>query len=132
MRKSIGEKKRPCRNCEGKGTLKKGDKIVRCQRCGGLGSSRHSSSKFFGASPNDFKIMASSKFPMFRVAATLEGERTGVCRVPRHRFGPPDRGSFIRHLLRYAGVYTFLGPHKWQSYIIYDCHCCLRRPTRYS
>ena len=31
MRKSIGEKKKPCKNCEGKGTLKKGDKIVRCQ-----------------------------------------------------------------------------------------------------
>ena len=28
MRKSIGEKKKPCKNCEGKGTLKKGDKIV--------------------------------------------------------------------------------------------------------
>ncbi len=36
-RKSIGEKKKPCKNCEGKGTLKKGDKIVRCQRCGGTG-----------------------------------------------------------------------------------------------
>ena len=37
MRKSIGEKKKPCKNCEGKGTLKKGDEIVRCQRCGGTG-----------------------------------------------------------------------------------------------
>ena len=37
VRKSIGDKKRPCKNCEGKGTLKKGDKIVRCQRCGGTG-----------------------------------------------------------------------------------------------
>ena len=37
MKKSIGEKKKPCKNCEGKGTLKKGDKIVRCQRCGGTG-----------------------------------------------------------------------------------------------
>jgi hypothetical protein len=37
MRKNIVEKKRPCKNCEGKGTLKKGDKIVRCQRCGGTG-----------------------------------------------------------------------------------------------
>ena len=37
VRKSIGEKKKPCKNCEGKGTLKKGDKIVRCQRCGGTG-----------------------------------------------------------------------------------------------
>jgi DnaJ-class molecular chaperone len=37
MRKSVGEKKRPCKNCEGKGTLKKGDKVVRCQRCGGTG-----------------------------------------------------------------------------------------------
>ena len=37
MRKRTGEKKTPCKNCEGKGTLKKGDKIVRCQRCGGTG-----------------------------------------------------------------------------------------------
>ena len=37
MKKSAGEKKKPCKNCEGKGTLKKGDKIVRCQRCGGTG-----------------------------------------------------------------------------------------------
>jgi DnaJ-class molecular chaperone len=37
MRKSGGEKKKPCKNCEGKGTLKEGDKIVRCQRCGGTG-----------------------------------------------------------------------------------------------
>jgi hypothetical protein len=37
MRKIVGEKKKPCKNCEGKGTLKKGDKIVRCQRCGGTG-----------------------------------------------------------------------------------------------
>src|SRR4051794_23532930 len=29
-------KKRPkCKNCEGKGLLKKGDKVVKCQRCGG-------------------------------------------------------------------------------------------------
>jgi hypothetical protein len=44
MRKSIGGKKKPCKNCEGKGTLKKGDKIVKCQRCGGPESSRHNSS----------------------------------------------------------------------------------------
>ena len=37
MRKTVGEKKKPCKNCEGKGTLKKGDKVVRCQRCGGTG-----------------------------------------------------------------------------------------------
>jgi hypothetical protein len=31
-------KKRPkCKNCEGKGLLKKGDKVVKCQRCGGTG-----------------------------------------------------------------------------------------------
>jgi hypothetical protein len=35
MRKSTDKKKKPCKNCEGKGTLKRGDKIVRCQRCGG-------------------------------------------------------------------------------------------------
>jgi hypothetical protein len=37
MSKSPKEKKKPCKNCEGKGTLKKGDKVVRCQRCGGTG-----------------------------------------------------------------------------------------------
>jgi hypothetical protein len=37
MRKSIGEKNKPCKNCEGKGTLKERDKVVRCQRCGGTG-----------------------------------------------------------------------------------------------
>jgi DnaJ-class molecular chaperone len=26
-----------CKNCEGKGLLKKGDKVVKCQRCGGTG-----------------------------------------------------------------------------------------------
>ena len=31
-------KKRPkCKNCEGKGTLKKGERVVKCQRCGGTG-----------------------------------------------------------------------------------------------
>jgi DnaJ-class molecular chaperone len=37
MRMSVGEKKKPCKHCEGKGTLKKGDKVVRCQRYGGTG-----------------------------------------------------------------------------------------------
>jgi DnaJ-class molecular chaperone len=37
IRPKNADKKKPCKNCEGKGTLKKGDKIVRCQRCGGTG-----------------------------------------------------------------------------------------------
>jgi DnaJ-class molecular chaperone len=37
VRKNTEQKKQKCKNCEGKGTLKKGDKIVRCQRCGGTG-----------------------------------------------------------------------------------------------
>ena len=37
MRQNIGQKKQKCKNCEGKGTFKKGDKIVRCRRCGGTG-----------------------------------------------------------------------------------------------
>jgi DnaJ-class molecular chaperone len=37
VRRSSEDKKKPCKNCEGKGTLKKGDKVVRCQRCGGTG-----------------------------------------------------------------------------------------------
>ena len=35
--KKTDEKKQTCKNCEGKGTLKKGAKIVRCRRCGGTG-----------------------------------------------------------------------------------------------
>src|ERR1700694_6139251 len=31
------KKKQKCKNCEGKGLRKKGDKVVRCQRCGGTG-----------------------------------------------------------------------------------------------
>jgi DnaJ-class molecular chaperone len=31
------KKKQKCKNCEGKGTLKKGDKVVTCQRCKGTG-----------------------------------------------------------------------------------------------
>jgi DnaJ-class molecular chaperone len=31
------KKKQKCKNCEGKGLLKVGDKKVKCQRCGGTG-----------------------------------------------------------------------------------------------
>jgi len=31
------KKKQKCKNCEGKGLLKKGDKVVKCQRCDGTG-----------------------------------------------------------------------------------------------
>ena len=34
MQKNTNKEKQKCKNCEGKGTLKKGDKVVRCQRCG--------------------------------------------------------------------------------------------------
>ena len=37
MQNSTGKKKAKCKNCEGKGTLKKGDRVVRCQRCNGTG-----------------------------------------------------------------------------------------------
>jgi DnaJ-class molecular chaperone len=40
MQKTTDPKKQKCKNCEGKGTLKKGDKVVRCQRCGGSGIKR--------------------------------------------------------------------------------------------
>jgi DnaJ-class molecular chaperone len=30
-------KMKPCKNCEGRGLLKVGDKKVKCQRCGGTG-----------------------------------------------------------------------------------------------
>ena len=31
------KKKQICKNCEGKGLLKKGDRVVKCQRCKGTG-----------------------------------------------------------------------------------------------
>jgi len=31
------KKKQKCKNCEGNGPPKKGDKVVKCQRCGGTG-----------------------------------------------------------------------------------------------
>jgi DnaJ-class molecular chaperone len=31
------KKKQKCKNCEGKGLLKNGDKVVKCQRCKGTG-----------------------------------------------------------------------------------------------
>ncbi len=31
------KKKQKCKNCEGKGLLKKGDRVVKCQRCKGAG-----------------------------------------------------------------------------------------------
>jgi DnaJ-class molecular chaperone len=40
MQKSAGKKKEKSTNCEGKGTLKKGNKVVRCQRCDGTGIKR--------------------------------------------------------------------------------------------
>jgi DnaJ-class molecular chaperone len=40
MQNKTVAKKQKCKNCEGKGTLKKGDKVVRCQRCGGTGIKR--------------------------------------------------------------------------------------------
>jgi hypothetical protein len=40
MQKPAGPKKQKCKNCEGKGTLKKGNKVVRCQRCNGTGIKR--------------------------------------------------------------------------------------------
>ena len=40
MEKRPATKKAMCKNCEGKGTLKKGDKVVRCQRCDGTGIKR--------------------------------------------------------------------------------------------
>jgi DnaJ-class molecular chaperone len=37
MQKNAGKPKPKCKNCEGKGLLKQGDKKVKCQRCGGTG-----------------------------------------------------------------------------------------------
>ena len=31
------KKKAKCKNCEGKGLVKKGDRVVKCQRCHGTG-----------------------------------------------------------------------------------------------
>jgi DnaJ-class molecular chaperone len=40
VQKNTGQKKQACKNCEGKGRLKKGEKVFRCQRCGGTGFRR--------------------------------------------------------------------------------------------
>jgi RecJ-like exonuclease len=37
MQMAAHKKKQKCRNCEGKGLVKQGDKKVKCQRCGGTG-----------------------------------------------------------------------------------------------
>jgi hypothetical protein len=37
MPKNAGKPKAKCKNCEGKGLLKQGNKKVKCQRCGGTG-----------------------------------------------------------------------------------------------
>lgn len=37
MQINAPKKKQKCKNCEGKGLLKVGDKKVKCQRCGGTG-----------------------------------------------------------------------------------------------
>jgi len=37
MKRAQLKKKQKCKNCEGKGLLKKGDKVVKCQRCKGTG-----------------------------------------------------------------------------------------------
>jgi DnaJ-class molecular chaperone len=31
------KKKQTCKNCEGKGLVKKGDRVMKCQRCKGTG-----------------------------------------------------------------------------------------------
>ena len=36
------KKKQKCKNCEGKGLVKQGDKKVKCQRCGGTGYKQRS------------------------------------------------------------------------------------------
>jgi DnaJ-class molecular chaperone len=42
MQNSADKKKEKCRNCEGKGLVKLGDKKVKCQRCGGTGYKQRS------------------------------------------------------------------------------------------
>jgi DnaJ-class molecular chaperone len=37
MQKNTGKPKPKCKNCEGRGLLKQGDKKMKCQRCGGTG-----------------------------------------------------------------------------------------------
>src|SRR6185437_13389444 len=48
--RACGEKKKPCKNCDGKSILKKRDKILRCQRCGttGIAAIRQSSPEYGG------------------------------------------------------------------------------------
>jgi DnaJ-class molecular chaperone len=37
MKKPEKKKKEKCKNCEGRGMIKSGDKSVRCKRCNGTG-----------------------------------------------------------------------------------------------
>ena len=37
MQKNAGKSKVKCKNCEGKGLFKLGDKKMKCQRCSGTG-----------------------------------------------------------------------------------------------
>lgn len=39
MQKNANKPKKKCKNCEGKGLVKQGDKKMKCQRCGGTGFS---------------------------------------------------------------------------------------------
>ncbi len=39
MQKNANKPKKKCKNCEGKGLVKQGEKKMKCQRCGGTGFS---------------------------------------------------------------------------------------------
>jgi hypothetical protein len=54
-------------------------------------SAGYMSSKWSGTSPNFFSTTASEKIAPAGIAAVFERERTSDGRIPRHRFGSPDR-----------------------------------------
>ena len=127
MRKSIGEKKKPCKNCEGKGTLKKEIRIRE------MSEVRRDWNQAVIIRPSSSaprrkisKLWRPRIFPCW-VPASLERERAGVGWIPRHRFGPPDRGPFVGHLLCLAERHALFRPHKWQGNVVCDGRCCLLR-----
>ena len=112
MRKSVGEKKRPRKNCEGKGTLKKREQVVR-QPEARAGVKPRRFVQVLHHPAESFRILwHGSKFPMLRSPLRLNAEGAGVGRVPRHRLGLPDCG-LVRLGISFAsaGRYALRSSH---------------------
>ena len=81
----------------------------------------HSSSKFLGTPPNDFKIVALSKFPMLGSPLRLNASAPALAGSRDIDSAPSDRGPFVGHLLRLAKCADALS-QKRQGYVVYDGH----------